>query len=156
MRKSTILSIAICLFCITVFSVRGESGDKRGRYPGGYFAYGMAHQYASYRGYFASYPNRFGRGYLRQYYFAYPYQEKSPYEDLVIRPAGELQITVRPAHAQVFVDGYEVEKENNSYSIGLLTGVHSVEVIAEGYEPYREEVQIEKGKKKVLLIALTQ
>ena len=156
MRESTVLFIVIFLFCIMAFPIGSDAGDRGGFSPGGYFAYGSAGQHATYRNFFVSYPNRFGRRYLRDYYFAYPYEEKSPYQDLVVRTAGELQIMVRPSHAQVFVDGYEVEKENDlSYAIGLLTGAHSVKVIAEDYEPHCEEVQIEKGKKKVLSIALT-
>ena len=169
MRKSKVLLIVIFLFCIMAFPIGSKAGDRGGFSPGGYFAYGSAGQHATYRDFFVSYPNRFGRRYLRHYYSAYPsypYEEKSPYQDLVIRPAGELQIMVKPSHAQVFVkpshaqvfvDGYEVEKENDLfYAIGLLTGAHSVKVIAEGYKPHCEEVQIKRGKKKVLSVELTK
>jgi len=102
------------------------------------------------------YPYLYG-DHHRHYYFHSPQEEKSPYENLEVKPSGTIQIMVKPANAQVFVDGYELKQEGGSFcSIGLLTGSHVVEARAEGYKHYSQEVEIEKGKKEVLLINLTR
>jgi hypothetical protein len=157
LKTSTVLSIVVFLFFVMVFPAILESGESGGSFPGGYFGYRSDHGYGTHHNFFGPHPNSYGRRYLRHYYLDYPYDERSPYQDLVIRPAGQLQISVEPAHAQVFVDGYAVEKEDGFlYTIGLLTGAHSVKVIAEGYKPHREEVRIEKGKQESITVKLTK
>jgi hypothetical protein len=93
--------------------------------------------------------------YSGRYDYRYREEQKSPYENLQIRPAGELLIQVVPSHAQVWVDGYEVKQgADASFSIGLLTGTHQVQVQAEGYKPYLEDVVIDAAKRTVLSVEL--
>jgi len=102
-----------------------------------------------------NHPYPYGSHY-RHYYFHSPKEEKSPYEDFDVKPSGTIQIVVKPANAKVFVDGHELkQKDGSSYSMGLLTGSHLVEARAEGYKHYSKKVEIEEGKKEVLLIHLT-
>lgn len=183
--KLIFITMSIWFFILTGFMTsphRSEAGDKEHFFVDGYcldrnidrymfrdnflipYPYRCGHHY--YR-YFYHYPYNeklpykyYSRGYhnyYRHYYFYYPQVERSPYQDLYVRPAGDLYITVKPAKAKVFVDGYELEKGNDfSYTIGLFTGNHSVEVRAEGYNSYSQEVLIERGKEKVLSIDLTK
>lgn len=96
-------------------------------------------------------------------YYPYPpppylrYQEsrKSPYESLEVKQAGRLSIVVQPLGATVFVDGYQLkQKDDLTYEIGLLTGIHKVEVKKGGYRPYSIEVLVEPGKIVPLAIEL--
>ncbi|MBN2468302.1 MAG: hypothetical protein JXD19_09135 [Deltaproteobacteria bacterium] len=100
------------------------------------------------------------RGRFMHYWFSYDdsrREEVSPYKNLKIRPAGELQILAKPPQARVLVDGYEAEADDDhSWTMGLLTGVHVVEVRAEGYQSYVQEVEIETAQKKVLLVELVR
>jgi len=89
------------------------------------------------------------------YYFHYPKEEKSPYENLQIRPAGEIQVKVKPAYAKVMVDGFSLTPDKgNSYLVGLLTGKHLVVIEADGYKPYQQEVEIQPGQRLVLSVEL--
>lgn len=100
-------------------------------------------------------PYGYGDPYYGRYYYREHETGKSPYEDLQVRPAGALLLSVVPAHAQVWVDGYEVKPgSDNSYDLGLLVGPHQVQVQAEGYRPYSEEIMIEAAKRTVLSIEL--
>lgn len=113
-------------------------------------------QVAFERGYAVPGPYRHGDPYYGgRYYYKEHEEGKSPYEDLQIRPAGSLLISVVPAHARVWVDGYEAKPgADNSFELGLLVGTHQVRAHAEGYRPYQGEVVIETGKRTVLSIEL--
>lgn len=88
-------------------------------------------------------------------YYSCPKEEKSPYEGLTYKTAGELSLRVAPASALVRVDGYEIPRgSDNLYTISLITGTHGVEVVAEGFQPYEAAVKIETGKRKNLNIQL--
>ncbi|MBW1678576.1 MAG: PEGA domain-containing protein [Deltaproteobacteria bacterium] len=103
---------------------------------------------------FLFFPYRYSDFY-HPYYFYYPREEKLPYQ-YEVKPAGELNIMVKPAKAKVFVDGYELTERDAdfSYTMGLLTGNHTVEICAEGYQRYSKEVEIERGKTKSLSVEL--
>ena len=95
-----------------------------------------------------------GYGYGYPYYFS-PSEDKSPYENLEVKQAGELAIMIEPADAEVLVDGYQLmQNEALEYSIGLLTGKHHVEARAKGFKPYREEVEIHPAERTLIYIQL--
>lgn len=61
----------------------------------------------------------------------------------------------QPFDARVFVDGFELQRKDDlTYEIGLLTGIHKVEVKREGYEPHSIDVLVEAGKSIPLTIEL--
>lgn len=88
-------------------------------------------------------------------YLRYEESRRSPYESLEVKQAGRLSIVVEPFDAEVFVDGYQLkQKEDLTYEIGLLTGMHKVEAKKEGYKPYSIEVVVEPGRMIPLAIEL--
>ena len=61
----------------------------------------------------------------------------------------------QPLDARVSVDGFQLKrKEDLTCEIGLLTGIHKVEVKREGYEPHSIDVLVEAGKSIPLTIEL--
>jgi hypothetical protein len=103
---------------------------------------------------FRSYPCGVGYGYGSPYSY-YPHQEKSPYETLDIKQAGELAIKIEPADAEVLVDGYQLMPHQElGYSLGLFTGTHLVEANTRGFKPYLEKVEIKAAKRTHLFIQL--
>ena len=61
----------------------------------------------------------------------------------------------QPLDATVSVDGFHLKrKEDLTCEIGLLTGIHKVEVKKEGYEPHSIDVLVEAGKSIPLTIEL--
>lgn len=88
-------------------------------------------------------------------YLRYEESRRSPYDSLEVKQAGRLSIVVQPFDANVFVDGYQLkQREDLTYEIGLLTGVHKVEAKKEGYKPYSIEVVVEAGRVIPLAIEL--
>ncbi len=88
-------------------------------------------------------------------YLRYEDSRKSPYDSLSVKQAGRITVTVQPLDARVFVDGYQLKsKEDLTYEIGLLTGIHKVDVKKEGYKPYSIEVLVEAGRTIPLAIEL--
>lgn len=72
-----------------------------------------------------------------------------------MKQAGRVSIVVQPLDAQVFVDGYQLTKQDDlTYEIGLLTGIHKVEVRREGYKTQSIEVLVEAGRTVPLAIEL--
>ena len=62
---------------------------------------------------------------------------------------------VQPLDADVFVDGFQLKRKNDlTYEIGLLTGIHKVEVKREGYKLQSIDVLVEAGKSIPLTIEL--
>lgn len=108
------------------------------------------------------------RYYPYSYHYPYPYypyppppylryeeSRKSPYDSLEVKQAGRVSIVVQPLDAQVFVDGYQLTKQDDlTYEIGLLTGIHKVEVRREGYKTQSIEVLVEAGRTVPLAIEL--
>jgi len=158
MKKSKwlILNIFFAIFLnFLILSCKTDATDKR-YFINRYFTTDRAeYWYIIPEDFFSPYPYRYGH-YYRHYFFHYPQEEKSPYQNLKVNPAGEIYITVRPIHAKVFVDGYELKRRGNgsSYIVGLLTGTHSIEVRAEGYQPYIKEVEIKRGKRNFISVEL--
>ena len=149
----SLVSINSLASCKTRFGI--GSGVLLNQYP-----LGPRPLYCGGRPYWHSpdYPFRYpyypGYGYGYPYHY-YPKEEKSPYSDLDIKSAGELIITVEPLEADVLVDGYVLmPDENLTYSIGLLTGEHQVEVKAQGYKTYLKDIEIQPGKGITLSIQI--
>lgn len=158
MNTSRVLVSVLVFLALSVgaFPVEAASGEGKAASVGQYARSAPGFQVAFERGYAVPGPYRYGDPYYGgRYYYREHEEGKSPYEDLQIRPAGSLLISVVPAHAQVWVDGYEVKPgADNSFELGLLVGTHQVQVQAEGYKPYQEQVVIETAKRTVLSIEL--
>ena len=61
----------------------------------------------------------------------------------------------QPLDARVSVDGFQLKRKDDlTCEIGLLIGVHKVEVKREGYEPHSIDVLVEAGKSIPLTIEL--
>lgn len=97
------------------------------------------------------------RHYPPPYYFYYPHyeQEKRWYEEDLPIPAGRVVMLVDPIQAQVFVNGYAIQRQADlTYEAGLLHGKHQIEVKADGYAPYQQAVNIQGGEMIRLTIRL--
>jgi len=129
------------------------------------FYYGFGGRYSSYwnpygygygLGYFAYDPFLFnGYGYGGGYGGGYGYESyhgggggygsSSSY-----RGVGSMRLKVKPANAQVYVDGYYtgvVDSYDGAFQrLGIEAGSHKVEVRAEGYEPVQFDVMITPGE----------
>ena len=109
------------------------------------------------------YPYPYHNPYIYPYYHSYPpppywrYEryEESPYDNLSVKLAGRITIVAQPLDARVFVDGFQLKRKDDlTCEIGLLTGIHKVEVKREGYEPHAIDVLVEAGKSIPLTIEL--
>jgi len=61
----------------------------------------------------------------------------------------------QPLDATVSVDGFQLKRKDDlTCEIGLLTGIHKVEVKREGYESHSIDVLVEAGKSIPLTIEL--
>jgi len=89
-------------------------------------------------------------GWYYNYYtpYYYPQDDKIPIYYQNVKTAGEIRVLVRTPDAKVYIDGVEVTDldSENAYITGVLTGMHTVEVRAEGYEPYSEKVTVETAQ----------
>jgi hypothetical protein len=114
------------------------------------------HQYHRYpRPYSNPYPYPYYPPYPPPPYWRYEEYTKSPYDTLSIKQAGRITIVAQPLDARVFVDGFELKRKDDlTYEIGLLTGIHKVEVKREGYQSHSIEVLVEAGKSIPLTIEL--
>lgn len=103
-----------------------------------------------------SHPSRY---YLPPYYYYYPYyeREKRWYEGDLPIPAGRVMLLVEPLQAQVYVNGYPLQRQADlTYEAGLLKGEHQIEVTAQGYLAYRRTVQIHGSELIRLTIRLLE
>jgi hypothetical protein len=93
------------------------------------------------------------------YHYYAPYydsqEEKPRYYDN-IKTAGEIRVQVKPAGAQVFVDGVKVTEKDadHAYITGVLTGHHTVEVRADGYTPHSQKVIVETAQTTSVVVEL--
>jgi len=159
MRLISIIILSLLLLCSSFIpSSAGEKQLAKETIKNRIEQWGGQRPYWEQRYYPYSYPYSYP-----YHYFPYPpipylrYEEsnRSPYESLEVKQAGRLSIVVEPFDAEVFVDGYKLnQKTDLTYEIGLLTGIHRVEVKKEGYKPYSIEVVVEPGKMIPLAIEL--
>lgn len=115
-----------------LFGGYGNNGYGSGGYGGGYGydpyqgGYGGGYGYDPSQG---GYSSGYGQGY---------------------REVGSLRLKVKPANAQVHVDGYYVgviDSYDGAFQrLGIEAGAHRIEVRAEGYEPVQFEVMITPGE----------
>jgi hypothetical protein len=133
------------------------------------FYYGFGGRYSSYwnpygygygLGYFAYDPflfNGYGYGYggggYGGRYGDEPYQGGGGYgssSGSEYRGVGSMRLKVKPANAQVYVDGYYtglVDSYDGAFQrLGIEAGSHKVEVRAEGYETVQFDVMINPGE----------
>jgi hypothetical protein len=147
-------------------------------YPGviydPYYSYYYDPFYYGFGGRYSSYWNPYGYGYGLGY-FAYdpflfngygyggggyggrygdePYQGGGGYgssSESEYRGVGSMRLKVKPANAQVYVDGYYtglVDSYDGAFQrLGIEAGSHKVEVRAEGYETVQFDVMINPGE----------
>ena len=112
---------------------------------------------------YRQYPYPYHNPYVYPYYYSYPpppywrYEryDESPYDNLSVKQAGRIIIVAQPLDARVFVDGFQLKRKDDlTCEIGLLIGVHKVDVKREGYEPHSIDVLVEAGKSIPLTIEL--
>ncbi|MBK7580867.1 MAG: PEGA domain-containing protein [Myxococcales bacterium] len=65
---------------------------------------------------------------------------------------GRLRVEPTPANARIDIDG--VELGNGVWEGRLKSGAHKVELLAEGFLPYRRDVRLSAGQPEVLRVAL--
>ena len=83
-------------------------------------------------------------------YYAYPpyHEPEVPwYRGEAPIPAGRVSVLVDPLDAEVFIDGHPIGRRPDlTYEAGLLQGRYTVEVRAEGYEPYEKNIAVRGGE----------
>ncbi len=103
-------------------------------------------------GYFGYDPFLFGGYYDPNAFIGYGqgYPSGGGYGVGEYRDAGSLRLKVKPANAQVYVDGYYVGLIDNFdgmfQHLSIEAGSHRVEVRAEGYEPVQFDVLVTPGE----------
>jgi hypothetical protein len=162
MRLFSLTLFTIFVLCIP-FShpVAGENHPTRTPIRHGIEDVKDSHPYwdHSYRRYPYPYPNPYIYPYYPPYpppsYWRYKEYEASPYENLSVKQAGRITIVAQPLDARVYVDGFQLKRKDDlTCEIGLLTGIHKVEVKREGYKPQAIDVLVEAGKSIPLTIEL--
>lgn len=145
-------------------SVPGRGGSIY--YPGIYYPYDpyYSYYYGSYYSRYGYYPYSqywipgygFGFGYLAYdplmyggYDYTYPSYGSGGYS-AQYRDVGNLRLKVKPASAQVYVDGYYVGVVDSFDGVfqrlGIESGAHRIELRAEGYETVQFEVFVTPGE----------
>ena len=115
--------------------VHGHPGSGYGPYGYGYGPWGVPHP------------------------FYYPPgstpSESQPMEIGPVRPAGRVTLQVEPPDAEVLVDGHPVPRRGDApYQVGLLEGIHQIQVRAPGHQEHREEVVVRGGSATNLTVRL--
>jgi hypothetical protein len=162
MRLFSLTLFLIFVLCFPLsHSVAGEDHPVREPIRHRIEGYKDSHPYWEHR--YRRYPYPYHNPYLYPYYPPYPpppywrYEryEESPYDNLSVKQAGRITIVAQPLDARVFVDGFQLKRKDDlTYEIGLLTGIHQVEVKREGYKPHAIDVLVEAGKSIPLTIEL--
>ena len=73
---------------------------------------------------------------------------------LVRDAVAEVKLTVVPGKALVYIDDQLSSLQGNYRTVLLDPGAHTLRVAHEGYEPYRLELQMDRGERKALLVEL--
>lgn len=162
MRLFSLTLFLIFVLCFPLsHSVAGEDHPVREPIRHRIEGYKDSHPYWEHR--YRRYPYPYHSPYLYSYYPPYPppadwrYEryEESPYDNLSVKQAGRITIVAQPLDARVFVDGFQLKRKDDlTYEIGLLTGIHQIEVKREGYKPHAIDVLVEAGKSIPLTIEL--
>ncbi|MEP6915303.1 MAG: PEGA domain-containing protein [Acidobacteriota bacterium] len=97
-----------------------------------------------------SYGSAGGGGYGYGGGYGDPYQGGGASSGERYRGSGSLRLKVKPADAQVFVDGYfigVVDSFDGAFQrLGVEAGAHKVQLKAEGYEPTQFDVMVTPGE----------
>jgi hypothetical protein len=126
------------------------------------FGYGYGLGYFSYDPFLFSgfgYPGYYGGGLADPYFGGYGYGGGGGYGGAggyssrygqAYREVGSLRLKVRPANAQVSIDGYfvgVVDSYDGAFQrLSVEAGAHKVELRAEGFEPVQFDVMITPGE----------
>jgi hypothetical protein len=73
---------------------------------------------------------------------------------LVGTAIAEIELSVSPASAKVFIDGWPTSLDGARRTLRLNPGSHFVQVTRDGYHPQRQEVRVRRGGRQSLRIAL--
>jgi hypothetical protein len=121
-------------------------------YGGRYSSYWSPYGYGYGLGYFA-YDPFLSHGYGYGYGGGYGYESDqygSGGESSRYRGVGSIRLKVKPANAQVYVDGYYtgvVDSYDGAFQrLDVEAGAHKVEVRGEGYEPVQFDVMVTPGE----------
>lgn len=68
--------------------------------------------------------------------------------------SGIMKITVMPLNAEVRIDGEKKTAQEMKEGIRLITGLHQIDAMANGYEPYSKAVTVEKDAVQIITIDL--
>ena len=162
MRLFSLTLVSVFVLCIS-FShlVSGETHSTRKPIRHCTEDVKDSHTYWDHR--YRRYPYPYPSPYMYPYYPPYPppsywrYKEyeASPYDNLSVKQAGRITIVAQPLDARVYVDGFQLKRKDYlTCEIGLLTGIHKIEVKREGYNPQTIDVLVEAGKSIPLTIEL--
>lgn len=149
-------AIAMALLCCTAATAAAESKDQLDLTPTDHGLLRFVERHSLGIGHREFLPYDVAPYRFRYQYRVYPYPPIEPGMGFgPINPAGRLIVTTQPTDATVLVDGYPLSRtEANTYEVGLLIGIHRLEVRAPGYATYRQDVDVETGKQHRLNIAL--
>jgi hypothetical protein len=163
MRLFSLTLLLIFILCISFsHSVAEENHSTRKPIRHSIEDVKDSHTYWDHR--YRRYPYPYPNPYIYPYYPPYPpppsfwrYKEyeTSPYDNLSVKQAGRITIVAQPLDARVYVDGFQLKRKDDlTCEIGLLTGIHKIEVKREGYNPQTIDVLVEAGKSIPLTIEL--
>jgi len=115
--------------------------------PGHYYKYHHDrpdwHLYFNFNGRSSDPGYNFGPGYN---YYPWYRTETSPYANLQYQGAGNITIHVDPFDAEVFVDGWALQRHPQyGYMANTLTGNHRVEIRKVGFKPYFQDFNVAAG-----------
>jgi len=72
-----------------------------------------------------------------------------------VTPAGRVTVQVEPSDAEVLVDGHPLRRQENApYQVGVLEGIHQLEVRAQGHQEHRQEIVVRAGSATNLTVRL--
>jgi hypothetical protein len=74
--------------------------------------------------------------------------------ELLENNVAEVHLRVAPAAAMVFIDGRPSVLLGADRKLVLDPGMHSLRVSHEGYQPYRREIQVERGSRSTYAVEL--
>lgn len=74
--------------------------------------------------------------------------------DLLEAAVAEVRLAITPAETEVFTDGRLSKETGAVRRLRLNPGTHSIRVAQEGYETFRQEVELERGSRRAYTVAL--
>ena len=74
--------------------------------------------------------------------------------DLLEAAVAEVRLAITPAQTEVFTDGRLSKETGAVRRLRLNPGTHSIRVALEGYETFRQDVEVERGSRQAFTVAL--